>query len=140
MECDVTWCDASTGAGTSDRRLAQCEAVLSLVSTGVIILEPDRDDSGASLRTVMVNDLAACYFGRIGTHAEPLVDTIEGLDDCGLLGLAVLVSLTGQPHMHEGLAAPGPAATGHVVDVAITPLENGAVAITFDDVTHRLRL
>ena len=110
-----------------------------MVSTGVIILEPGRDDSGPTLRTVMVNELAACYFGRLGTFADPLVDTTEGLAACGLLDLALMVSLTGHSHMHENLAAPGVTAHGQIVDVAITPLGCGAVTITFDDVTHRRR-
>jgi hypothetical protein len=41
--------------------------------------------------------------------------------------------------MHENLTAPGVAAFGQLVDVAITPLGCGAVTITFDDVTHRRR-
>ena len=87
----------------------------------------------------MVNELAAAYFGRIGTFADHLMDTAEGLADCGLLDLALMVSLTGQSHMHENLAAPGVSAIGQIVDVAITPLGCGAVTITFDDVTHRSR-
>ena len=110
-----------------------------MVSTGVIILEPDRNEFGPILRTVMVNELAAAYFGRIGTFADHLEDTAEGLADCGLLDLALMVSLTGQSHMHENLAAPGVSAIGQIVDVAITPLGCGAVTITFDDVTHRSR-
>ena len=61
------------------------------------------------------------------------------LDQAGLQKAAQMVSLTGQAHMHENLVAPGVAAHGQIVDVAITPLGCGAVTITFDDVTHRRR-
>ncbi len=137
MEEEITWSDAPADESELRRRLRQCETILGLVTTGVAILEPAETD--ATLKVAMVNDIAAAYYGRIGDHVEPVVSTEAGMRACGLFDLALLVSLTGQEHLQEAIPVPGAAAMGQMVDLAITPLEDGAVAIVFDDVTQRVR-
>lgn len=87
----------------------------------------------------MANDVAVAYYGRLGDGADPLVDTEAGMRAFGLFDLALLVSLTGQEHLQECVPVPGAAAAGQLVDLAITPLDNGAVSVVFDDVTLRVR-
>jgi len=137
MEEEITWSDAPVDESEVRRRLRQCETILSLITTGVAVLEPIGSD--AALRVSMVNDIAAAYYGRMGDHVEPAASAEAGMRASGLFDLALLVSLTGQEHLQEAVPVPGPAAAGQIVDLAITPLEDGAVAIVFDDVTQRVR-
>lgn len=137
MEEEITWRDAPADDVDLERRLRQCETILGLVTTGVAILEPVGTD--ATLEVAMVNDIAATYYGRMGDHVEPAASTEAGMRASGLFDLALLVSLTGQEHHQESIPVPGAAAVGQVVDLSITPLEDGAVAILFDDVTQRVR-
>lgn len=127
------------------RRLALCEAVLAQISTGVAVLAPCGDGDPA-LELIMVNEVAAVYFGWLG----PLVgdgpdsmmvhDAFEGLQNAGIVGLAELVSLTGHEHTQEAVAVPGAMAAGHRIDVSIAPADDaGAVVLTFVDVTHQVR-
>lgn len=136
MEEEITWREARAGEAELRRRLSQCETILGLITTGVAVLEPVGD---ATLQVAMVNDIAAAYYGRIGDHVEPATSTEAGMRACGLFDLALMVSLTGQEHLQEAVPVPGPAAAGQIVDLAITPLGDGAVAIVFDDVTQRVR-
>lgn len=137
MEEEITWSDAPGDESELRRRLRQCETILGLISTGVAVLEPVGND--ATLRVSMVNDIAATYFGRLGDFVDPAASAEAGMRDSGLFNLALLVSLTGQEHLQEAVPVPGAAAAGQIVDLAITPLEDGAVAIVFDDVTQRVR-
>lgn len=137
MEEEISWSDAPADESEVRRRLQQCETILGLISTGVAVLEPVGTD--ATLRVSMVNDIAATYYGRLGDHVDPAASTEAGMRDSGLFNLALLVSLTGQEHLQEAVPVPGAAAAGQIVDLAITPLEDGAVAIVFDDVTQRVR-
>lgn len=139
MEEDITWRDAPSGDEMIRMRLAQCEAILAQVTTGVAVLEPTREGDEATLSLTMVNEVAAAYFGRIGDLSDPIEDTERGFRASGLFDLALLVSLTGQEHMQEALHAPGAAAAGQLIDLAITPLADGAVSVTFDDVTQWAR-
>lgn len=143
MDFELTW-DNSSADPEGDcertaRRLAQLEAILGQLTTGVAILEPVHDGDHPSLRVAMINDVAACYFGRLGERTDRLADAEAGFRLSGLLDLALMVSLTGQEHMHEALPAPGPAAAGSMVDLVMTPLGCGTVTITFVDVTQRVR-
>lgn len=137
MEEEITWRDAPADDAELRRRLKQCETILGLITTGVAVLEPVGAD--ASLEVAMVNDIAAAYYGRMGDHVEPAASAEAGMRASGLFDLALLVSLTGQEHLQESVPVPGAAAAGQIVDLAITPLDGGAVAIVFDDVTQRVR-
>lgn len=134
----LTWKHQDDGEGELARRLAHCAALLSQVACGVAILEPSRADESA-LELTMVNEVAACYFGRLGDHSDHLGDAEAGIRSSGIYDIALMVSLTSQSHFQEAMPAPGPAAMGQVVDLAITPLSGGAVSIVLDDVTHRTR-
>lgn len=132
------------GTRRDQRRLALCEALLGQIATGVAVLAP-RSTQDRSLELVMLNEVAAIYFGWLGplcpsdSEREMLADAYQGLSESGLLGLAELVSLTGHMHTQEGVAVPGAAVAGHVVDLCITPADGaGAVSLTFVDVTHRV--
>jgi len=57
----------------------------------------------------------------------------------GLFDIALLVSVTGQEHFQERVPVPAAIAAGHVVDLTITPLADGAVTLVFEDVTLRTR-
>ena len=148
MEQDVTWRAASLGATSeaeaateetmTERRLRQLESVIAQITTGVAVLEPIRQGDFPTLRVMMVNDVAACYFGRLG-GGDRLEVVESGFRACGLLDLALMVSLTGQEHSQEAVPAPSAAAAGQLLDLTITPLGCGAVTITFDDVTQRVR-
>ena len=50
----------------TERRLRQLESVIAQITTGVAVLEPIRQGDFPTLRVMMVNDVAACYFGRLG--------------------------------------------------------------------------
>jgi len=133
------------GQASDRRRLALCEAVLGQIATGVAVLEPS-SDADRSLELVMLNEVAALYFGWIGPVAAGrpgdamLIDAFRGLRESGVLALIELVSLTGRAHHQESVVVPGAAAVGHVVDLCITPIDaSGAVSLTFVDVTHRVR-
>lgn len=118
-------------------RAAQYKAVLGQLSTGVAILEPT--GAPGELALTMVNEVAACYFGRIGDDLDVLAETYSILAANGVIDIALMVSVTGQTHAQEAVPAAGWLAAGRIVDLLLLPLDEGAVALTFVDVTDRRR-
>lgn len=127
-----------TAARDALRRIGQYEAILGQITVGVALLEPVHGPDGQTLELVMANEIAAAYFGRLDTD-DHLQSTGDGFKNSGLFDLALLVSLTGAEHFQEAVRAPGAAAAGSSIDLAITPFDDGAVAITFNDVTHAVQ-
>lgn len=135
----------SEGDTTDQQRLALCESVLAQIATGVAVLAP-RAGSDPSLELVMINEVAAVYFGWLGPlmgggcESTMASHAFEGLRDAGIVGLAELVSLTGHEHTQEAVAVPGAMVAGHRIDLCIAPADDsGAVVLTFVDVTHQVR-